>query len=148
MSFSPSRSSCCGPWGSFRIYPGLEAGVRSGLPLYYRPAPSLGWQTKQAAAMLGRVLDAYPVAAVTPAGESVSGYPDVGPLAAEPGRRGIPVAMVEFSRQLGAVALNNLSAPLLLPLHSVTNEKLLTRNIGRQAHRQGGGLHLAGKQGC
>ena len=112
---------------------GLEAGTRSGLPLYYRPAPSLGWQTKQAAAMLGRVLDAYPVAAVTPAGESVSGYPDVGPLAAEPGRRGIPVAMVEFSRQLGAVALNNLSAPLLLPLHSVTNEELLARNIGRQA---------------
>ena len=42
---------------------GLEAGTRAGLPLYYRPAPSLGWQTKQAAAMLARVLDAYPVAA-------------------------------------------------------------------------------------
>lgn len=112
---------------------GLEAGVRAGLSLYYRPAASLGWQTKEAAAMLGRVLDAYPIAAVTPAGESVSGYPDVGPLAAEPKRRGVPVAAVEFSRQLGAVQLNNLSFPLLLTLHSVTNEELTARNIGRRA---------------
>lgn len=112
---------------------GLEAGVRSGLSLYYRPAPSLGWQTRPAAEMLGRVLDAYPIAAVTPSGESVSGYPDVGLLAAELKKRGIPVAAVEFSRQLGAASLNALSAPLILPLHSVTNEELLARNIGRQA---------------
>lgn len=112
---------------------GLEAGVRSGLPLYYRPAPSLGWQTKGAAELLGRVLDAYPIAAVTPLGESVSGYPDVGPIAAEPKRRGVPVAAVEFSRQLGAVQLNNLSFPSLLTLHSVTNEELVARSIGRQA---------------
>ena len=112
---------------------GLEAGVRLGLPLYYRPAPSLGWQTRQAADVLGRVLDAYPIAAVTPSGESVSGYPDVGLLAAEIKKRRVPVAVVEFSRQLGAIQLNNLSSPLLLPLHSVTNEELLARNIGRQA---------------
>ena len=112
---------------------GLETGVRSGLPLYYRPAPSLGWQTKGAAELLGRVLDAYPIAAVTPLGESVSGYPDVGPIAAEPKRRGVPVAVVEFSRQLGAVQLNNLSFPSLLTLHSVTNEELVARSIGRQA---------------
>lgn len=112
---------------------GLEAGVRSGLSLYYRPAPSLGWQTKQAAEMLGRVLDTYPIAAVTPSGETVSGYPDVRLLAAETKKRGVPVAAVEFSRQLGAVQLNNLSSPLLLTLHSVTNEELLARNIGRQA---------------
>ena len=112
---------------------GLEAGVRSGLPLYYRPAPSLGWQTKGAAELLGRVLDAYPIAAVTPSGESVSGYPDVGPIAAEPKGRGVPVAAVEFSRQLGAVQLNNLSFPSLLTLHSVTNEELVARSIGRQA---------------
>lgn len=112
---------------------GLEAGVRSGLPLYYRPAPSLGWQTKGAARLLGEVLDAYPIAAVTPLGESVSGYPDVGPIAAEPKKRGVPVAAVEFSRQLGAVQLNNLSFPSLLTLHSVTNEELVVRNIGRQA---------------
>ena len=112
---------------------GLEAGVRSGLPLYYRPAPSLGWQTKGAARLLGEVLDAYPIAAVTPLGESVTGYPDVGPIAAEPKKRGVPVAAVEFSRQLGAVQLNNLSFPSLLTLHSVTNEELLARSIGRQA---------------
>ncbi len=111
---------------------GLEAGVRSGLSLYYRPAPSLGWQTKGAAELLGRVLDAYPIAAVTPSGESVSGYPDVGPIAAEPKKRGVPVAVVEFSRQLGAAQLSNLSFPSLLTLHSVTNEELVARSIDRQ----------------
>ena len=83
------------------------------------------------------VLDAYPIAAVTPLGESVTGYPDVGPIAAEPKKRGVPVAAVEFSRQLGAVQLNNLSFPSLLTLHSVTNEELLARSIGRQDYEIG-----------
>ncbi|RRD63552.1 DUF5693 family protein [Fretibacterium sp. OH1220_COT-178] len=111
---------------------GLEAAVRSGLPIFYRPAPSMGWQTQNAADVLGAVLDAYPVAAVAPSGEIVTGYPDVSGIALESRRRSVPVAMVEFSRQLGAAQLNGLSYPLLLPLHSVTNEELLARNINRR----------------
>lgn len=111
---------------------GLEAAVRSGLPIFYRPAPSMGWQARNAADVLGAVLDAYPVAVVAPSGEIVTGYPDVSGIALESKRRSVPVAMIEFSRQLGAAQLNGLSYPLLLPLHSVTNEELLARNINRR----------------
>ncbi len=43
------------------------------------------------------------------------------------------MAVVEFSRQLGAPQLNWLVFPSLLPLHSVTHEELLSRNISRAA---------------
>ena len=43
--------------------------------------------------------------------------------------------MVEFNKQLGAQGLNNLSYPNLMPLHSVTNEEMLARNISREALR-------------
>jgi hypothetical protein len=45
----------------------------------------------------------------------------------------IPVAQIEFSRQLGATQLNWLSFPDLVPLHSVTNDELTVRRIDRTA---------------
>ena len=115
---------------------GLEAAKKLDLAVFYRPAPSPGWLARNAAETLRRVADAYPVAAFTPSGEIIPGYPDVSVMADVSRERGIPVAMVEFSRQLGAPALNALAAPLLLPLHSVTNEELMARNITRQALRE------------
>ncbi|MBQ9564654.1 MAG: hypothetical protein IJU98_03605 [Synergistaceae bacterium] len=112
---------------------GLEAAKRAGFPVFYRPAPSLGWLAATASEMLRRVADLYPVAAFSPSGEIVSGYPDVSALAEVARERNLPVALVEFSRQLGAPALNNLASPLLLPLHSVTNEEMMARNITRKA---------------
>jgi hypothetical protein len=45
----------------------------------------------------------------------------------------VPYAEIEFSRQLGASSLNRLMFPSIIPLHSVTNEELLARNINRGA---------------
>jgi hypothetical protein len=113
---------------------GLEAGTAAGLPLFYRVAPAQVWQLKPALAVTERILSLYPgIAVVTPSGEIVPGYPDVGPLASLLKKRGVPVAQVEFSRQLGAAQLDRLMFPALVPLHSVTNEELLARGIGRTA---------------
>jgi hypothetical protein len=113
---------------------GLEAGAAAGLPMFYRVAPAQTWQLKQAFEVTRRILSGYPgVAAVTPSGEVAPGYPDLRPLASLLKERGIPVAQVEFSRQLGASQLDRLAFPALIPLHSVTNEELLARNIGRTA---------------
>ena len=111
---------------------GLEAAVKAGLPIFYRPAPTPGWLTQNAADALRAVADAYPLAAFAPSGEVIPGYPDVSPLAAVSRERRLPVAAVEFNRQLGATAFNNMASPLLLPLHSVTNEEMMARNITRQ----------------
>ncbi|MBQ7544446.1 MAG: hypothetical protein IJT02_05825 [Synergistaceae bacterium] len=114
---------------------GLEAAKRAGLPIFYRPAPSPGHLADRAALMLREVNSLYPVSVFTPSGEYVSGYPDVSKLAGVSKELGIPVAAVEFSRQLGEPQLNAQASPLLLPLHSVTNDEMTSRRITRSALR-------------
>ncbi|MCR4817842.1 MAG: DUF5693 family protein [Fretibacterium sp.] len=134
--FLPVPVDMLRPVGILPDIEGLELAKKLGLPVFYRPAPSLGWMTKNAPEMLRRVALSYPVAAFAPSGDVVSGYPDVSGLAAVSKELNLPVAQVEFTRQLGAPALNHLAAPLLLPLHSVTNEEMMARNITRSALRE------------
>ena len=114
---------------------GLEIAKALNLPVYYRPAPSPGHLSENAAIMLKKVHEKYHVAIFSPAGEVVSGYPNVSALAKISHEFNLPLAMVEFAKQLGAQGLNNLSFPNLIPLHSVTNEEMLSRNISRDALR-------------
>ncbi|MBQ4468813.1 MAG: hypothetical protein II917_01550 [Synergistaceae bacterium] len=114
---------------------GLVAARRNNLPIYYRPAPSPGHLSERASIMLKRVHDKYDVAVFTPAGEIVSGYPDVSIMARTAHELKLPLALVEFSKQLGEPALNRLASPLLIPLHSVTNEEMSARRITRAALR-------------
>ena len=114
---------------------GLEAARRNNLPIYYRPAPSPGHLSERAAIMLRKVYEKYNVSVFTPAGEIVSGYPNVSSLAKTAKELNIPLAIVEFSKQLGEPALNALTSPLLIPLHSVTNEEMSARKITRSALR-------------
>lgn len=114
---------------------GLEAAKKSGLKIYYRPAPSPGHLSDRAAVMLKQVHEKYPVSVFNPSGEYVSGYPDVSALANTAKDLNIPVAAVEFSRQVGERELNMLASPLLLTLHSVTNEEMTARRISRAALR-------------
>ncbi|MBQ9433140.1 MAG: hypothetical protein IJU26_02885 [Synergistaceae bacterium] len=114
---------------------GLEAAKRAGLHIFYRPAPSPGHLADRAALMLREVHAKYPVSVFTPSGEYVSGYPDVSKLAGVSRELGIPVAVVEFSKQLGEPQLNRQVSPLLLPLHSVTNDEMTSRRITRTALR-------------
>ena len=113
---------------------GLNAGTEAGLPLFYRVAPAQTWQMQQALEVTRDILDEFPgIALVAPSGEIALGYPDMKPLASLFKEHRLAVAQIEFSRQLGASQLNWLAFPDLLPLHSVTNEELLSRNISRQA---------------
>ena len=114
---------------------GLEAAKKAGLRIYYRPAPSPGHLSDKAALMLRKVHEKYHVDVFTPSGEYVSGYPDVSALANASRELGIPVAKVEFSKQVGEPQLNALISPNILSLHSVTNEEMTSRRISRPALR-------------
>ena len=131
MSFNVFKTS-----GIIPDIDGLEAAKRNNLPIYYRPAPSPGYLADKAALMLREVNKLYKLSAFTPAGEIVSGYPDVSALANTAHDLNLPVALVEFSRQIGEPAMNALSSPLLIPLHSVTNEEMTARKISRSALRE------------
>ena len=131
MSFNVFKTS-----GIIPDIDGLEAAKRNNLPIYYRPAPSPGHLADRAALMLRKVHELYKLSAFTPAGEIVSGYPDVSALAKTAHDLNLPVALVEFSRQVGEPAMNALSSPLLIPLHSVTNDEMTARKISRVALRE------------
>ncbi|GHT00666.1 hypothetical protein AGMMS50276_27030 [Synergistales bacterium] len=113
---------------------GLEAGKLAGLPIFYRPAGAGAGHLGAFSQVLKRVLSDYPgIALVAPSGEIAPGYPDMKPLADILRAHKVPYAEIEFSRQLGAASLNWLMFPSIIPLHSVTNEELLARNINRDA---------------
>jgi hypothetical protein len=113
---------------------GLSAGTESGIPMFYRIAPAQTWQLRQSLETTEQVLSQYPgIAIAAPAGEIAAGYPDMTPLASLLKKYRVPVAQIEFSRQLGATQLNWLAFPDLVPLHSVTNDELTVRRIDRAA---------------
>jgi hypothetical protein len=113
---------------------GLQIGTAAGIPLFYRVAPAPTWQLRQSLETTRRILSEYPgISVVSPSGEFALGYPDLTPLASLLKEHGVPVAQIEFSRQLGASQLNWLAFPDLIPLHSVTNEELFVRRIDRAA---------------
>jgi hypothetical protein len=113
-------------------YEGLKVGQKLGIPMFYRVAPGPAWQLRSSLETLRQILSDYPgVALVAPSGDVALGYPDMKPLASLLKEFSIPVPQVEFSRQLGAVPLNWLAFPRLIPLHSVTNDEIIVRRIDR-----------------
>ena len=116
---------------------GLLLAKKHEIPVFYRVAPALPGDTRPAVETLSRLLGEFPsVRVLAPSGEVALGYPDLGPLARAITGAGRSAAVVEFSRQIGAAQLNWNAYPYLLPLHSVTHEELLSRNISRSALKE------------
>ena len=114
-------------------FDGLRDGADSGLYIFYRMAPAQTWQLREALETTRQILQDYPqIVLAAPSGDAALGYPDMRPLAALLAEHSVSVAQVEFSRQLGAVQLNWLAFPNIIPLHSVTNRELVARRINRQ----------------
>ncbi len=114
-------------------FEGLKFARKAVLPVIYRPAPSPGISESNIVQALELVLDEFPgIKGIAPSGEVVSSYPKLKKLAGIIKTRGLALAQVEFSRQIGAVQLNWMVYPNILPLHSVTDEEILSRRISRQ----------------
>lgn len=114
-------------------FEGLRFAQKSLIPVIYRPAPSPGISESNIIDALELVLDEFKgVKGISPSGEVVSSYPDLKGLAGIIRKRGLALTQVEFSRQIGAVQLNWLVYPNILPLHSVTDEEILSRRISRK----------------
>lgn len=113
---------------------GLLLAEKLNIPVFYRVAPGrMGDVPGAVSALEGLLAEYESIRVIAPSGETALGFPDLRPLAEAVRRAGRSVAAVEFSRQLGATQLNWLAYPNLLPLHSVTHEELLSRNISRPA---------------
>jgi hypothetical protein len=114
-------------------FSGLETVSSSTMKLIYRPGPSGNIPAAHVAEALKIVQEHFgPVHCLAPSGEVVAGYPDTEPLAEWGRNKDVPVAQVEFSRQVGAKSLNWRFYPRLLPMHSVTSEEILSRRISER----------------
>jgi len=114
-------------------FSGLLFALSTGTPVMYRVAPVTPSDTQSEMTLLEALLDDFSsvIRVISPSGLFAAGYPNLKPLSHVLKEAGIPVAMVEFSRQFGAPQLNWLMYPNLLSLHSVTTEEIISRNISR-----------------
>lgn len=113
---------------------GLHEADRLGLPVMWRVAPSLNGETRDSLEMLAGILEKYKnIKVVSPVGDMALGFPNMSQLGVVLKKYNIPVAQVEFSRQLGATQLESFLFPNIIPLHSVTQEEMTSRNLTRVA---------------
>jgi len=119
------------------VLPDLEAALflkKRNWPLVYRPAPSMGIPTEAAVKPIRRLIEALPqIRAISPKGNVAVGFGDLDPLAAFLKEKGIAATQVEFSRQPGLNSLVWRTSPCILPLHSVTTDEVISRNLTRDA---------------
>lgn len=97
-------------------FEGLALSKELALPILFRPAPSHGLDGSAAMAALGAVLDENAqVRALAPSGPVVTAYPNVELLAEVVRERKLPLAKVEFSRQVGAIPWSGAFFPPFCP---------------------------------
>jgi hypothetical protein len=98
----------------------------------YRPSPAPGVDGMRTAASLRWLKSRYPsISCVIPAGQIVSGYPELGPVIGALNELDIPVAQAEFVRQIGISELYSGMMPRVLPLHSLVRDELISRRMSR-----------------
>ncbi len=130
----PQRAEDLFDAGVLPDFEALERTAAGNIPLLYRPAPSPGIPPEAGAALLRMVAEKYPhILGMAPSGAVVTGHPDTAALAEVAKEKKLPLAQVEFSRQIGAVSLNWRLFPLLLSLHSVTQDEVLSKRLDRSA---------------
>ena len=89
---------------------------------------------EQTAAVLDSLLADYPqIKNILPAGFIIAGNPNVKPIAEVLKKRGISLSQVEFFKQVGAPGAFAAAYPLLVPLHSLTTDEVISKNISRTA---------------
>ncbi|AER67104.1 hypothetical protein Tlie_1375 [Thermovirga lienii DSM 17291] len=113
-------------------FSGLLLAQETGLPIVYRPGSAPKVKSHDLARALDWLLDRFHgIKAIVPGGVVVAGFPDVDAVAAVLRKHSIAVADIEFSRQIGASQLERALFPMILPLHSVTKEEIISRRLSR-----------------
>ena len=110
----------------------LEFCRANGADALFRPGPCTPSSGADVAEALDWLTNEYPqIKNIIPAGAILAGYPDVRPLAAVMKAKGITLSQVEFVRQIGVPALARNLGSLVVPMHSLTKEEIISRSISR-----------------
>lgn len=98
----------------------------------FRPGPCTAASGAETADAFRYLTDQYPqIMNIIPAGLVAPGYPELKPLADVMKEKGISISQVEFVRQIGVPQLAKMLGTLVLPMHSLTRDEIIARNISR-----------------
>jgi hypothetical protein len=99
----------------------------------YRPQSAHGVDGERTAGGMEWLKRNYQsISCVLPAGQIISGYPDLGPLTETLKELKLPVAQAEFVRQIGTSELYSGMVPSIIPLHSLVRDELISRRYSRE----------------
>ncbi|MDO5115080.1 MAG: DUF5693 family protein [Synergistaceae bacterium] len=112
----------------------LEFCRANNVPALFRPGPCTPASGSNVADSFVFLLDNYPqIRNLLPAGLIAPGYPELAPLASVMKERGITLSQVEFVRQIGVSRLAAMTGRLVIPMHSLTRDEIISRNINRRS---------------
>lgn len=110
----------------------LDFCAKNNIPVLFRPGPCTPASGKSTAAALTYLADNYPqIKNIIPAGLVAPGYPDVQTVAEALQKKGITLSQVEFIKQVGVPELARKMGQLVIPMHSLTRDEVISRNINR-----------------
>jgi len=104
----------------------------NGIPVLFRAGSCPASGASETAAAFDFLTTRYKdIKNVTAAGMIMAGYPDYKLLAEVMKRKGITFSQTEFVKQIGAGSFANEMSPMIIPLHSLTRDEVISRNISR-----------------
>ncbi len=111
---------------------GLDFCRENNIPVLFRPGPCPVSDGSATAAAFDHLTSMYTdIKNVTASGMIMAGYPDYKPLADVMKRKGITFSQTEFVKQVGSAGFAKMMYPMVIPLHSLTRDEVISRSISR-----------------
>lgn len=101
-----------------------------GIPVLFRPGPCPASMPADTAAAFDQLTSDYVnIKNVTASGMIMAGYPELSYLSSVMKEKGITFSQTEFVKQVGAGGFAKAMFPMVLPLHSLTRDEVISRNF-------------------
>ena len=111
---------------------GLDFCRENSIPVLFRPGSCPASGAADTAAAFDQLTSIYSnIKNVTASGMIMAGYPDYKQLADVMKRKGITFSQTEFIKQVGAAGFAEAIYPMVIPLHSLTRDEVVSRSISR-----------------
>ena len=112
----------------------LDFCAKYGIPVLFRPGPCTPSSGRQTADALRFLFGKYSnIKNVIPNGLIAPGYPETQPVADVLKECGITLSQVEFVKQIGVPELASKVGSHVIPMHSLTRDEIISRNINRSS---------------
>lgn len=111
----------------------LDFCLENGTCAIFRPGPCVIADGEHSARAFEYLFSCYPqIKNVTPAGNIITGYPNLVPIAKVMKKYNVSLSQIEFVKQLGASDFAREMYPSLITMHSLTRDEIIMKNMSRR----------------